>query len=286
MEQEIKTRQKLALSVEEACALAGVRRDFLYREINEGRLKTAKIKGRRLIRRQALERWLEALPARWRDEVDRLESPRITLGLPKRYAPLKALDGALDLQWHTDQLHLIGAGGEPDPQRAVWRTAVTTLRRNGFDAFRSRRGGTAATDGTSRKFQVERVVGKYVANPLVRGLTGAGVQVKLMTDIETVGRKSGLTRRVPVSAKFDETGAWIISQHGTRSGWGANIPAGPRGRLRVGDRWRSGIAEFVHGDDVAIRARSFANNAVLGRLVGATFAALATTPVSVRVTFD
>ena len=59
MEQEIKTRQKLALSVEEACALAGVRRDFLYREINEGRLKTAKIKGRRLIRRQALERWLE-----------------------------------------------------------------------------------------------------------------------------------------------------------------------------------------------------------------------------------
>ncbi|MGB2948959.1 MAG: nitroreductase family deazaflavin-dependent oxidoreductase [Rhodococcus sp. (in: high G+C Gram-positive bacteria)] len=221
-----------------------------------------------------------------RDEVDRLESPRITLGLPKRYAPLKALDGALDLQWHTDQLHLIGAGGEPDPQRAVWRTAVTTLRRNGFDAFRSRRGGTAATDGTSRKFQVERVVGKYVANPLVRGLTGAGVQVKLMTDIETVGRKSGLTRRVPVSAKFDETGAWIISQHGTRSGWGANITADPRVRLRVGDRWRSGIAEFVHGDDVAIRARSFANNAVLGRLVGATFAALATTPVSVRVTFD
>ena len=88
------------------------------------------------------------------------------------------------------------------------------------------------------------------------------------------------------SAKFDETGAWIISQHGTRSGWGANITADPRVRLRVGDRWRSGIAEFVHGDDVAIRARSFANNAVLGRLVGATFAALATTPVSVRVTFD
>ena len=146
--------------------------------------------------------------------------------------------------------------------------------------------GTAATGDTSRKFQVERVVGKYVANPLVRGLTGAGVQVKLMTDIETVGRKSGLTRRVPVSAKFDETGAWIISQHGTRSGWGANITADPRVRLRVGDRWRSGIAEFVHGDDVAIRARSFANNAVLGRLVGATFAALATTPVSVRVTFD
>lgn len=59
MKQNINLNQKLAVSVDEACALAGVRRDLLYREINEGRLKTAKIKGRRLIRRQALDRWLE-----------------------------------------------------------------------------------------------------------------------------------------------------------------------------------------------------------------------------------
>ena len=49
---------KVALSVPEACALAGVQRDFLYREINKGHLKTAKIGGRRLIRRKALEKWL------------------------------------------------------------------------------------------------------------------------------------------------------------------------------------------------------------------------------------
>ena len=59
MKQNINLNQKLEVSVDEACALAGVRRDLLYREINEGRLKTAKIKGRRLIRRQALEQWLE-----------------------------------------------------------------------------------------------------------------------------------------------------------------------------------------------------------------------------------
>ena len=56
---QISLNDKLALSIPEACALAGVQRDFLYREINAGRLKTAKIKGRRLVRREALEQWLE-----------------------------------------------------------------------------------------------------------------------------------------------------------------------------------------------------------------------------------
>ncbi|MGA9870445.1 MAG: nitroreductase family deazaflavin-dependent oxidoreductase [Rhodococcus sp. (in: high G+C Gram-positive bacteria)] len=225
-----------------------------------------------------------------RDNLDRLDSPTISLGLPnvkmlKASKMLKALDGALDLQWHTDQLHLIGTGGEPDPARPVWRTAVTTLQRNGVDAFRSRRGGTSP-DPALRKFRRERMVGRYMANPLMRGLTAAGVHVSLMTDIETTGRKSGLTRRVPVSAKFDDAGAWIISQHGTRSGWGANITDDPRVCLRVGNRWRTGKAEFVPADDVAARARSFANSPLLGRIVGAGFAALATTPISVRVTFD
>ena len=59
MKTQISVNKKLSVSVDEACALVGVKRDLLYREINEGRLKTAKIKGRRLIRRQALELWLE-----------------------------------------------------------------------------------------------------------------------------------------------------------------------------------------------------------------------------------
>ena len=58
MKLQINLNDKLALSISEAYALAGVQRDFLYREINAGRLKTAKIKGRRLVRRKALEQWL------------------------------------------------------------------------------------------------------------------------------------------------------------------------------------------------------------------------------------
>ncbi|WP_072805934.1 nitroreductase family deazaflavin-dependent oxidoreductase [Rhodococcoides yunnanense] len=226
----------------------------------------------------------DAAHALIRGNAERLDSPRITLGLPKKYTALKSVDGALDLQWHTDQLHLVGAGNEPDPRRPRWRTAVGMLQRNGIDAFRSRRAGSGA-DTTLRKFRRERAVGRYVANPLMRGLTALGVHAPLMTDIETTGRKSGLVRRVPVTASFDDTGAWIISQHGVRSGWGANIGDEPAVRLRVGSRWRSGSAVFVHDDDVVVRARSFVDNPVLGRVVESAFKALETTPISVRVTF-
>ncbi|WP_317495430.1 NADH:flavin oxidoreductase/NADH oxidase family protein [Haloechinothrix sp. LS1_15] len=73
----------------------------------------------------------------------RLASPRISLGLPSRLAgnsTVKALDGALDLQWHTDQLHRLGAGADPAPGRPAWRTLWTMVKRNGLDAFRSQRG--------------------------------------------------------------------------------------------------------------------------------------------------
>ena len=59
MKTQVSLNKKLALSIAEACAMSGVQKDSLYREINAGRLKTAKIKGRRLIRRQALEQWLK-----------------------------------------------------------------------------------------------------------------------------------------------------------------------------------------------------------------------------------
>lgn len=74
----------------------------------------------------------------------RLDSHRVAVGGLRaplsRFANLKAVDGALDLQWHTDQLHRLGAGKDPDPHRPWWKTAATMLNRNGVDAFRSKRG--------------------------------------------------------------------------------------------------------------------------------------------------
>ncbi|MEU8898109.1 nitroreductase family deazaflavin-dependent oxidoreductase [Nocardia sp. NPDC048505] len=217
-----------------------------------------------------------------------LRSPFITLGLPPRLAAngnIKAFDGALDLQWHTDQLHLIGSGADPDPGRSSWRTAAHMIRHHGVDAFRAKRSAAPATDKLARKFRRERALGRYVMNPAVRLLDRVGVRTTLATELETIGRKSGQPRRVPVSVLFDDDGAWIICMHGTRSGWGLNLTANPNVTVRQGDRWRPGIAEFRPEDDVVARATTFAPHPALAPLTRSMFATLQTAPVTVRVTF-
>ncbi|MGV9676546.1 nitroreductase family deazaflavin-dependent oxidoreductase [Nocardia sp. NPDC003482] len=216
--------------------------------------------------------------------VDALRPPAITLGLRGNSRGLKALDGAVDLQWHTDQLHRLGAGLDPDPGRSPWRTAVSMVRRNGFDSVRPKRGHTGG-ERQARKFAVERAVGRYFANPLFRVLDRIGVRSDFAAELETIGRKSGQPRRVNVSALFDADGAWLICQHGMRSGWGNNVRANPEVRLRQGDRWRTGRAELRPDDDVVARAKAFAPHPRLAAFTAASFAALQTTPVSVRVTF-
>lgn len=145
---------------------------------------------------------------------------------------------------------------------------------------------SSGTFGRSRrKFLIERGVGRYVANPLVRGLRRIGVDTTLATELETIGRKTGKIRQVPVAAAFDESGAWVISQHGTRAGWTANITANPHIRIRQGSRWRTGTAHLMPEDDVTARARTFVSRPVFAGLTSATFRALQSAPVSVRITF-
>lgn len=141
------------------------------------------------------------------------------------------------------------------------------------------------TRRADRKFRFERLMGRYVANPTVLALNRIGIRTTLATELETTGRRTGRLRRVPVAAAFDGTGAWLISQHGTRSGWASNIIADPQVRIREGDRWRSGTARLEPDDDVEARARGFASHPAFAALTAATFRALQSAPISVRVTF-
>lgn len=136
-----------------------------------------------------------------------------------------------------------------------------------------------------RKFRIERLVGRYLANPTVRALNRIGIDTTLATELETIGRKTGRYLRVPVAAAFDDTGAWLISQHGTRSGWAANITADPQVRIRHGARWRTGTARLEPGDDVDARTRTFASHPAFAAVTAATFRALQSAPISVRITF-
>ena len=96
-----------------------------------------------------------------------------------------------------------------------------------------------AKQKAQRKFRFERAVGRYLANPTVRTLNRLGIHTALATELETIGRKTGVRRTVPVLAKFDGTGAWVISQHGTQSGGAQHhresIRADPSGHT-VADR--------------------------------------------------
>ncbi|WP_409428457.1 nitroreductase family deazaflavin-dependent oxidoreductase [Mycobacterium sp. SMC-11] len=144
---------------------------------------------------------------------------------------------------------------------------------------------TRSAEQALRKFRTERRVERYIANPLVSALARLGISTRLATELQTVGRMTGKTRHVPVAACFDDSGAWVISQHGSRSGRGANITANPQVRIHQGKQWRSGLARFQPDDDVTARARTFASRPAFAGLAVATLRALMSTPVSVRSTF-
>ena len=147
-------------------------------------------------------------------------------------------------------------------------------------------GGAISTrDAAVRKFRRERIIGRYLANPTVALLSRLGIRTTFATDMETTGRKSGERRRVPVSANFDDAGAWVISQHGRRSGWALNITADPKVLIRQRNRWRAGVARFEPDDDPAVRASTFATLRLLAPVLRATFRALQSDPISVRIDF-
>ncbi|WP_441958679.1 oxidoreductase [Mycolicibacterium houstonense] len=63
-------------------------------------------------------------------------TPRIAArALLSRVVDLHAADALLDVQWHTDQIHRIANGLEPNPARPWWFTIMTTVRRNGLAAI-------------------------------------------------------------------------------------------------------------------------------------------------------
>jgi deazaflavin-dependent oxidoreductase (nitroreductase family) len=137
-----------------------------------------------------------------------------------------------------------------------------------------------------RKFRFERRVGRSVVNPLVAALDKIGIRSSTVVELETTGAKTGQPRRVPLTGRADDSGVWVISQHGRRAGWAHNISANPNVRVRVDNQWRSGTAAFMPDDDVVARARSFGGNSKLSQSATALgMRALQSDPISVRITY-
>jgi 2,4-dienoyl-CoA reductase-like NADH-dependent reductase (Old Yellow Enzyme family) len=61
-------------------------------------------------------------------------------GILGKVVDLKALDAVLELGWHADQLHRVGAGLEPDLNRSRVAATLSAVRRNGRASLRRKRG--------------------------------------------------------------------------------------------------------------------------------------------------
>jgi deazaflavin-dependent oxidoreductase (nitroreductase family) len=136
-----------------------------------------------------------------------------------------------------------------------------------------------------RKFKFERRVGRVVANPLVAALDRRGIRSALVVELETIGRRTGEPRRVPLTGSADDDGVWVVSQHGHRAGWAHNIEADPRVRVRVNGSWRDGTATFRPDDDVRARARSFGSGKFSSAAAVFTMRVLESDPISVRISY-
>jgi deazaflavin-dependent oxidoreductase (nitroreductase family) len=140
------------------------------------------------------------------------------------------------------------------------------------------------TNGPDRpvKRRFEILFGRYTVNPMIRGLFGVGITPPGMALVETKGRRTGALRHTPIICTADGDTVWLIAQHGRHAGWVLNFEANPQVRVRRGRHWRAGTAELLP-DDVKARIATFSSGRIGRLLTAATFRALESQPVTVRI---
>jgi deazaflavin-dependent oxidoreductase (nitroreductase family) len=127
---------------------------------------------------------------------------------------------------------------------------------------------------------------KYGFNPIVRTLFRLGIRVPGTAILETVGRRSGLIRRNPVTDGLDGTTFWIVAEHGRHAAYVRNIEANPRVRIRIGRRWLTGSAYTVADDDPGERLRAIVRARRRSTINASTVRLMGTDLLTVRVDLD
>ena len=136
-------------------------------------------------------------------------------------------------------------------------------------------------DGVVRK-ELKRGISKFattrLVNPVVRPLLERGLFPPTQALLETIGRNTGLPRRVPVGNGLRGDTFWIVTEHGYESDYVKNIQKDPRVRVKAARRWYAGRAEILPDDDPRQRLRW------LGRPVNdALLLAVGTEQLTIRV---
>ena len=103
--------------------------------------------------------------------------------------------------------------------------------------------------GTFGKRRLATALARYVFSPLVKAAVHARLASRGWAILETTGRRSGKRRRNPVGNGLEVHTFWIVAERGRRAGYVRNIEANPRVRVKVGGRWRAGVAYPMPDDD-------------------------------------
>ena len=143
---------------------------------------------------------------------------------------------------------------------------------------------TAPLAGARRS--TTRFLGKHLINPLVRTLADRGVTVPGIAILETIGRTSGLPRRVPVTNGLDGRVFWIVSEHGRRSAYVRNLERHPRVRVKVGRRWLNGTAMVLDDDDTSARLAHIRRVQPASRLSATVVKVFGTERMTIRISLD
>ena len=131
------------------------------------------------------------------------------------------------------------------------------------------------------KRRVSTFLTAKLVNPIVRAAARLGIPLPLVVILETRGRKSGQPRRIPVGKAITGDALWIVAEHGRRAAYVKNIEADPHVRVRVGRKWRSGIAHVLYDDDWRARQRRLPN-----KLNSATVRLMGTEHLTIRVELE
>jgi deazaflavin-dependent oxidoreductase (nitroreductase family) len=133
------------------------------------------------------------------------------------------------------------------------------------------------------KRRVVRLLQRYLLNPPVKAALALGVVPPTHALLETIGRKTGKPWRNPVGNGLadDKTTFWIVAEHGRHAGYVRNITANPHVRVKIGRRWRSGVAEILDDDDPRARLKA------IGRPInGAVVRTMGTDLLTIRIALN
>src|SRR4051812_46924238 len=93
-----------------------------------------------------------------------------------------------------------------------------------------------------------KLIQRYLLNPPAKALAWLGLSRRHLL-IETIGRKSGKTRRTVVAYTSAGATLWVVAEQGRYAGYARTLEATPNVRGRLKRRGRDATATIVDDDD-------------------------------------